>query len=137
MKTETRQYLLTEYPHLRAEILDALKEVPANEKWALVTSGAFWAWLASLTDQAKLIPTITWVPAALTFLLFLRWRALEQKFGTLGAYLLRIEQALELENFGWETHIGSCGKHWFRYYGWAFWGLLFAGNVFLAIFVTG
>lgn len=143
MKTETREFLLTEYAHLRSEVVDAVKEVPANEKWALLTSGAFWGWLASLCNRADLVSVVWWVPAALTVLFFLRWRALENKFEAFGKYLLRVEKGLELDGYGWEHHINASVKNrfrinarvknWFRIYGWGFWCLLFAGNIFLAL----
>lgn len=136
MKKQTREFLLKEYSHLRGEVLETLKEIPANEKWALVTSGVFWAWLAAFPDRGSFIPAAAWVPVVLTFLLFLRWRAIERKFETYRTYLLRLETAFELEGFGWEHHIQSAGKHEFRYYGWGFWCLLFAGNVFLAVWAS-
>lgn len=137
---------MTEYAHLRSEVLDAVKEVPANEKWALLTSGAFWGWLASSSSRADLVPVVWWVPTALTVLFFLRWRALDDKFTTFGKYLRRVENGLGLEGYGWEHHINTSVKdffgikarvrNWFRIYGWGFWCLLFAGNVFLALRYT-
>lgn len=135
MDSETREFLLLEYECLRDEVLEALKEIPANEKWALLVSGAFWTLFASTPERNVLIAFTPWLPSALTFLFFLRWRALEDKFLVFEEYLLRVESGLAIEGFGWEAHLRGSRKNrfrWFRWYGWLFWGLLFVGNVVLA-----
>ena len=128
MKTDSRDYLLLEYAQLRDEVLAALKDVSANEILAVAISGGYWAWLATEYAPADPAPVTVWIPSCLVILFFLRWRALEQKFATFGGYLLRVEQAFELEGLGWEHHLKVVGKHWFRFHGWLFWFLLFTGN---------
>lgn len=128
MKADSHDYLLLEYAHLRDEVLAALKDVSANEKLALAISGAYWAWLAANFEHANPSAFIAWIPSCLVLLFFLRWRALEQKFATLGGYLVRIEQAFELDGLGWEHHLKVVGKHWFRFHAWLLWFLLFTGN---------
>ncbi len=134
MKTDSRDYLLLEYAHLRDEVLAALKDVAVNEKLALVISGSYWAWLATKSEYAGPATIIAWIPSCLVILFFLRWRALEQKFATVGGYLLRIEQAFELDGLGWEHHLKVVGKHWFRFHGWLFWFLLLIGNTVVGYF---
>ncbi len=128
MTAESREYLLHEYNHLRDEVLAALHDVSGNEKVAVLFSGAYWAWIFAKTEHLGHGAVFAWIPSCLVLLLFLRWRALEQKFATIGGYLLQIEQALELDGLGWEHHLKLVGKHWFRFHGWLFWILLVTGN---------
>lgn len=107
MKPETRGFLLTEYSQLRSEILETLCQVPANEKWALIISGVFWAWLGSDLSRAQQLQVMVWIPGVLVFLLFLRWRALEDKFTAFNAYLRRVEDRFRLDGLGWEHYINK------------------------------
>jgi hypothetical protein len=101
LSADAKEFLLAEYAHLRAEILDALHQVPANEKWALTISGLFWAWFGTDPSRAGHLQMAVWIPAVLIFLLFLRWRAIEYKFSVFNEYLRRIEDRFGLEGLGW------------------------------------
>ena len=70
MEAETKEFLLAEYNALRAEILDVAKEVSKNENPALIVSGAFWSWLAAQVHNAPYLCLFSWLPLALTWLLF-------------------------------------------------------------------
>lgn len=131
MKPDAYNYLLLEYAHLRDEVIAALKEVSSNEKLAVLMSAAFWAWLAANHEPADPVGVGVWIPSFLAILFFLRWRALEQKFATIGGYLLRVEQAFEVGGLGWEHHLKVVGKHWFRFHGWLYWFLLITANTVL------
>jgi hypothetical protein len=128
MNAATREFLVHQYDHLRAEVLAALNDVSGNEKFAVLLSGAYWVWIVSNPNYPAPTPVVAWIPSCLVLLLFLRWRALEQKFAAIGAYLFQIETTLELEGLGWEHHLQVVGKHWFRFHGWLFWILLVTGN---------
>lgn len=124
--------MLAEYSQLRSEILDALHQVPANEKWALTISGVFWAWLGFDLIRAQHLQVVVWIPAGLVFLLFLRWRAIEDKFNAFNAYLRHVEDRFKTDGLGWEHYIKD-RRDWF--YGWFTWISLFLGNIALAILV--
>ena len=131
MKPEAKEFLLAEYAELRHEILDALRQVPTNEKWALTISGVFWAWYASGEYPA----VIVCIPVVLVVLLFFRWRAIENKFSTFGAYIKKVEERFDLEGLGWEHFIEGPSRHWFRPYGWVTWISLIIGNFALALWM--
>lgn len=105
MTPETKEFLLAEYSALRDEVLDALKQVPANERWAVVVSGAFWAWFASDPQHFTFALPIAWLPTVLAILFCLRWRALEAKFDTFNSYLRKVEKSFDLGELGWEQFL--------------------------------
>lgn len=136
MTPDAKEFLLAEYAHLRAEILDALRQVPANEKWALTISGVFWAWFALSQSKLPHPLIVVWFPAVLVAVLCLRWRAIEDKFTTFNEYVRQVEERFELDGLGWEHHINDAGRHWFRKSERLTWGALVLGNVALALWAV-
>ena len=135
MTPETKDFLLAEYAHLRAEILDALHQVPANEKWALTISGVFWGWFALYQCELPHPLMVAWFPAGFVIVLFARWRALEDKYTAFHQYLMQIEQQFDTASLGWEHAIDG-KRNWFSCYEWIMWIVLFFGNAGLALWAV-
>lgn len=143
MDEDSKKFLLSEYSSLRQEILDTVKEVPSNEKFALVFSGVYWGWiLTNISVKSHLLVAI-WVPVILTILFMLRASALEKKFESFHMYLLKIENTFNLGDLGWETHLknreggwfGGSDRGWFGGFYRAFWPVLVAGNFLISIVI--
>jgi len=73
-----------EFVALRAEILSALKDVRALERYVLVTTGAMWAWLiVHRVDDWR-----AWgIPVLLVFVGLIRTISIMQHLGTMGRYI--------------------------------------------------
>ena len=88
-----------EFSALRSEILAAIKEERALERYTLVTTGGIWAWLAGHHVTARL----PWgIPIALVLVASLRAANLMYHLGTLGRY---IRTQLEPDGKGYETFL--------------------------------
>lgn len=124
-----RDFHLAEYTALRSEILDALKEVPANEKLALILSGALWGWLLSHVTESAYFGVSIWIPAVITFLLALRAISLDRKFDTFHQYVQELEQEFAAPGLGWEGFIGNEKRSWFFLSQRTYWISLMAGNL--------
>lgn len=137
MTPDSHAFLLAEYAALRGEVLSALEDVAGNEKLALLASVGYWAVLGVTSPGIAGAGCQPWLPLGLTGLLFFRWRGLENKFTTCGAYLARLESAFELDGLGWEHHIQAQARRWFRFHGWLFWVLLALGNLGASLWWPG
>lgn len=136
MKEEARKHLEAEYGYIREEVLSMLKEAPANERWAVVSTAVFWAWFETAGKQHSLLDVLAFIPFLFSSILFIRWRGLNNKFDAINSYIRKIEQSFELDGLGWETFIDQDKKrHWFSWYQWPFWILLILGNLYLALAV--
>lgn len=133
MKEESKQFLITEYASLREEILDTLREVPKNERLALVLSAAFWGWLIGNAAGHGYLYVAVWVPAALTYLLQRRAKSFDEKFKAFRVYLLKLEDRFELEGLGWEHFLDGYGSDWFSRSARPFWKVLLTGNLLFAV----
>lgn len=73
-----------EFVALRAEILSALKDERALERYVLVTTGAVWAWLI-IHHVADWKP---WgIPIVLVLIAFIRAKSIMQHLGVMGEYI--------------------------------------------------
>ena len=124
---QTERFLLKEYDRLCVEIGHKVAELRALPRYALVTSGAIWGWLATNNVQAGK-NAITWVPLFVTILLFLQNEAQLSDTRRIGKYLERTEGWFGLpKGLGWETHPQRGGQMiaWSR----ALWLVLIGGNL--------
>ncbi|QDU41123.1 hypothetical protein Mal4_54880 [Maioricimonas rarisocia] len=102
----TRAFLLAEHAMLRGEIGNLVGQLVQNEATALIASGAIWSWLATHDWQPAYLPVL-FLPAALCILFCLRWLTLEGSISGIAAYLRRVEERLQLQGMGWETHVAK------------------------------
>lgn len=135
MQQERKEFLLAEYKALREEVLDAVREVPKNERLALISSGAFWSWFAiQVPHNPYLVLVIPWLPLGLTYLLHRRAKSLDGKFRAYHEYLLKLEETFETfdqNNLGWEHNIKNKGTDWFPDSERLFWRFLVGANLVL------
>lgn len=97
------EFLLKEYDALRLQIDSITKELFSLERWALISSGTIWSWLAT-TSNNNVPHLIYWAPAIITILLCLRGWGLHSSNMLAGKYIANIESYFELpENMGWES----------------------------------
>lgn len=138
MDSNSSQYLIAEYSALREEILDLCKQIPANEKWAIVVSGVFWAWFATNQQQMNELGwLVIWIPLVLNIVLLLRAIALNSKFKIYNEYIKKVEHRFHLHReLGWENHVENVRWRLFDYYTWAIWMMLIVGNLLLAIVIV-
>ena len=123
---------MSEYAALREEILETLREIPKNERLALVLSAAFWAWLISNTGGHGYIYVAVWIPAALTYLFRKRAISFDKKFEAFRLYLMKVEEKFDLEGLGWEHFLEEHGSDWFSGSARPFWNVLLWGNLAFA-----
>jgi hypothetical protein len=129
-------FLITEFDALRREIELEIKEIGDFLRYAILSSGAIWAWLLSRPDSR--IPHIgCFVPLVLTLLLFGHTVVIRTKIFGIAKYIKRIEQLSDLPNeLGWETQFEKGFKRG-NVENWEYttWAILGAANAAGAILV--
>jgi hypothetical protein len=84
----SRAYNLKEFDALRSEIDDGISEARAFERYAVIASGALWAWLTTRSNA----PLLLWcLPLLLVLAGWLRSWGLYKHLGHIGSYLKQIE----------------------------------------------
>ena len=132
MDETKKEFLLTEYASLREEILIAIQEITKIERYALIFSGAYWAWFFS--NEIPFLVAV-WAPMLFTLLFGMRVKSIGRQFGFFTNYLQKLESEFKLGGFGWEHHLKSEGLGWLGSYAKLFWGLLLVCNIVIAIVV--
>jgi hypothetical protein len=134
---EPQAFIIAEYSALRREIELEIKEIGEYLRYAVVSSGAIWAWLL-LKSQPQISRIGCMLPFVLSTLLLVQTVVLRKKIFILAKYIARIEQSFDLpDGLGWETQLASGGikrdnvPHWEN----TIWGLLCVGNLVLALLV--
>ena len=105
---EEKEFLLAEYPALREEILDALKDWRGTERYALAGAGAVWTWLG--THQVH--SGWAWgIPLVFALCGYLRHKAILKHLDRLGEY---IRDGIESRfgEVGWEHYLKRPGVDW-------------------------
>lgn len=127
---DQQAFLVAEFDALRREIELEIKELRELLRYAIVSSGAIWAWLLS-QSQSKLSQLGCFLPFALSVLLLGQALLVRKKIFDLGAYVQRIEQAFHLpDRLGWETQMtrGMIKRDNLPRWENSVWGLLCVGN---------
>src|SRR5581483_3126962 len=84
----SREYNLKEFDALRSEIDDGISEARAFERYAVIASGALWAWLTTRPTA----PLLLWcLPLLLALVGWLRTWGLYKHLGRIGSYIREIE----------------------------------------------
>ena len=133
MSNLDREFLLLEYKSLRQEISESLKDVPGNERNAILVSGAFWVWFLSDGISEVYYYGAVFIPLALSCAFLLRAKAIAAKFASLRDYISKLESKLELDGLGWETFLLNSPPNWFKEQSILFWRLLILGNFIIAL----
>ncbi|MEP7137676.1 MAG: hypothetical protein ABI904_22350 [Chloroflexota bacterium] len=138
-----KQFLITEYVQLKSEIMLCIQGIENTERYALVFSGAIWAWLATQKWNFAFF-IVLFIPALLTKLLEIKRRSLAKSINQIATYIRKIEDAIGVSNekagkLGWEHREQEDDKtHTFRDWKKIYWKLLFWGNVIIGLiyFIT-
>jgi hypothetical protein len=96
-------FLVAEFGALRREIELEFKEPGDFLRYAVVSSGAMWAWFMSHTEQ-PISKRLCFLPLVLSTLLWGETIAIRRKIRQIGRYIEKIETVFRLpKGFGWET----------------------------------
>ncbi len=96
----------------------------------LIVTGGFWSWIAAQVHNAPYLCLFSWLPLALTWLLFHKATSLNAKFVGFNEYPMKVEDAFIRDGGGWEHflktgHLPDPER--------LFWRFLIGGNLFLFI----
>jgi hypothetical protein len=134
LETHAAAYLLQDAHLLNERVRWYLEEQDKLETLGLVASGAIWAFAVSLTWSPAL-SYLVWVPAIISFALFIKSLLLTAALKEAFDYIYRIEELYRLPaGTGWVHHFRKTGKRVKRRWRAAFWSLLVTGNVMIALF---
>jgi hypothetical protein len=134
MNEAQMQYLLKEHDNLRKEIEELEKHLYTTENFALLISGGFWAWILTNSQWGKNFSAILFVPAIISFLLFIRWISLGRSMSLVGRYLLQIEKEFNLpHDLGWENYLLKKRSYWVIIYHIIYFFTIFIGNLLMAL----
>jgi hypothetical protein len=67
----------------------------------LIVTGAFWSWVAAQVHNAPYHCLFSWLPLALTWLLFHKATSLNAKFVGFNEYLMKVEDAFIRDGGAW------------------------------------
>lgn len=98
-------FLLSEFAKLRDEILEAIKEIRALERYFLLVTGALLGWLLSSVSRAS--PEFYGLPLLMAVLFGIRVYALHLQISYIGGYIKRIETEFIDNDLGWEHHLSG------------------------------
>ena len=131
-----QEFLLREYDALRREVEMTIKDRSDYLRYAILSSGAIWAWLVGLPkgQGSPLVHAVSaWIPSLLTVLLCGEWNLLRRKIWGIARYIRNIEHHMQPpQGLGWETQLEDrTSKHkrshvevWER----GIWGVLLIAN---------
>ena len=126
-------FLLSEFSKLRDEVLEAIKEIRALERYFLLVTGALLGWQLSSANIAS--PEFYALPLLMAVLFGIRVYALHLQIAYIGGYIKRIETEFIENDFGWERHLSglkpkglTLGRSEF-----AFWSIAVVVTAFIAL----
>lgn len=145
MKLTERQekFLMAEYTQMRSEIMLCIQGIENTERYAIVFSGAIWAWLATQKWNPAFVIVLL-IPALITKLLEIKRRSLANAISQIAVYIRKIEDAVDVTDeqvgkLGWEHREQNNEQtHTFRNWRKIYWQLLFWGNIIIGLiyFIT-
>ena len=136
-------FLTEESIKLREEVIFFLKQIEANERFALFSSGAVWALVASMkwNDAMNII---IWMPSIITIVFFIKRKMLTKTLGNIGEYIKNTEKIISEKSsieLGWETYWAKhkednlkFNSSYMKWWGNIFWVFVLVTNISLAIF---
>jgi hypothetical protein len=108
MEPDKREFLLKEFDALRRQMEQDIRQIGDLLRFAVLTSGAIWAWLLSRETKPDPPPAglslfVSVIPLLITLLfgLFVK-KHLRAYIGMMGEYIRTVEKGFELE--AWEAH---------------------------------
>jgi hypothetical protein len=128
-------FLTQEFNALRKEIELEIKELREYLRYAIIASGAIWAWFLS-HSQPQIPQLARFLPLALSALLFGQTIVVRKKVYKIGSYITKIEGAFPLPaGLGWETQLltGGIKRDSVPFWEKAVWVVLCIGNLGAAL----
>ena len=86
-----REFLLKHWDGFRTELDDTVTRYVELERYALISTGAIWSWLAGITG-ADWDPALKWLPFGLNLFFFIRAIGLVLRTREIGGYLEAAEE---------------------------------------------
>ncbi|MBL3618304.1 MAG: hypothetical protein JMN26_11280 [gamma proteobacterium endosymbiont of Lamellibrachia anaximandri] len=123
------QFLLLEFQELQARYRQLVDDTVWLQRYALIFSGAVWAWIFS--DSAKSPQNLAiWAPFVITVLFSLKAVILHLYAQRIHSYLHSVEEWMELDNLGWSATQSKMGfANWLL----VFWLVVAVVNLSLAL----
>jgi len=133
-----KQFLMTEYVQLKNEIILCVQGIENTERYALVFSGAIWAWLVTQKWNIAFF-VVLFIPTLITALFEIKRRSLASSINLIATYIKNIEDAVGITDkkvgkLGWE-HRDQDSKeaHAFRKWRKLYWKLLRWGDIVIGL----
>ena len=132
MSIEIReQFWLAEYSELWVRYRQIVGQLVANERYALIFSGALWAWVfANRAEEVSFMAP--WVPLVVTIFFFVKAHFfLYEAANQINTHIRWVEEKLKLGDLAWHSkEYGDAFSYWQP----LFWGSLCLVNFITAIF---
>ena len=124
------EFLLREYESLRQEQLQKIHEIDSSMRFALITTGAMWAWLLTHGDGSLPHRTaILWLPLIISLAFVAIFVALRGDISVIGKRIASLEEFFSIpRELAWESDVDDTftrtrGVHY------AVWGVLILTNL--------
>lgn len=141
-----KQFLMTEYVQLRSEIMLFMQSIENTERYALISSGAIWAWLATQKWNTAFVIVLV-VPVLISMMFEKKRNSFASAINQIGKYTRRLEETMGITNesigkLGWEHREDDDKKdgekedekkHPFRKWRKSYWKLLHISNIVIGV----
>lgn len=122
-------FLLAEYESLRTEQIEKIRQTFSLTQFAVISTGAMWAWLATNEIQVGHEKLVAWAPLLLSSMLTGLYWALRRDVEILGETIAALEGYFKAEGkFAWERDVGRTFTRT-RIIHWALWIVLLTANL--------
>ena len=142
LSDDARTHYSSEQQTLGVEKNDIIKGVESDRTFAIVASGAVWAWYATNPLQGSL-RVLYVLPLGISLLFVLKRFAANAAIDQIGKYIRNMEKRLLPDQSrvpigyvaGWETWLQTKSNRieWYRRYDIVFWIAICGGNLLLAL----
>jgi len=130
---DARQFLAAEYGTIGAEKNDLLRSVEKDRTFGIIATAAFWSWIGSQPPLTQAQLFLYFLPLGVVILLALKRRAANVVIDQIGNYIRGVEEKVLPKGLGWERHLSTNRKDWFRRLDLGWWITLFIANCGLAL----
>lgn len=105
-------YLIAEYESLREEIMKNQERRVANERYGVAATMAVYVWLSTEAGATEEIVKQFlwfgwWLPFFLSVFGYFRQKAISEGIREAGAYLVKLQDKLDIEGLGWERKLAA------------------------------
>ena len=130
---DVKDYLLAEFADRRAQFNRHIDQVVHDQRYAIIATGAFWAWIATHRIESSFAFTV-WLPTGLLAFFLVKWLVLRVTVERIVRYVTEVESVFSLPTgLGWSGNYTKYGQDLLGPFSTIFWLVLLALNAFLAI----